>query len=476
VNADLVVVGAGLAGLTAAARASELGLRVMVLEAGMSEDYECNSRYSGGNLHVAHRDPRTAPVELAAGIRAITGGHAREDLVELMATQAAPALAWLEAWGAQLGRRGDGDWQAAVLTPIGEQGAGLSWAGRGADVTLRGIADRLRARSGAIELGHEAISIQWDHDGITGIEANGPRGRVSIATPSVVLADGGFQGDPALLARFVMRDPTRVRLRAAGTARGTGLRFALEAGADLWWPEIFYGCLLHRAALDDDHLWPYPMLDQLAIAGFIVDRAGTRFVDEGRGGPFMANAVARLDDPLSAVIVCDAPAWNRAGRKGLFAPNPNLQRSGAVVHSAMSLADLADKAGLDRLGVVATARTYNAAVGAGKTATLPVPRSVPSGAASDDHFFAPATPVESPPFFAIPVCVGLTFTTGGPTIDASGRVLRGGQPISGLYAAGATSGGLEGGPAAAYVSGLMKALVTGLAAGGHSAARVTAAW
>ena len=474
-NADLVVVGAGLAGLAAAARASELGRSVVVLESGTTEAYECNSRFSGGNLHVAHRDPRSAPAELAASIRAITGGHARDDLVELLAGQAAPALSWLEAWGARLGRRGEGDWQASVLEPIGDQGPGLSWAGNGADVTLRGLAARLRGRGVAIELAHSASSLHWSGDGIAGIEAVGPRGPVSISTPSVVLADGGFQGDASLLARFIMRDPALVRLRGARTARGTGLRLALDAGADLWWPEIFYGCLLHRAAIDDDRLWPYPMLDQLAIAGFLVDRAGRRFADEGRGGPFMANAIARLDDPLSATVVCDAAAWENAARKGLFPPNPGLERCGAVVHRAMSLGALAGEAGLDGAGLLETAHAFNAAVASGTSGTLSVPRGVPSGAASDGLFFAPATPVVSPPFYAVPISVGLTYTMGGPTIDADARVLRSGQAIPGLYAAGATSGGLEGGPAAAYVSGLMKALITGLAAGGHAGSRVAQA-
>jgi fumarate reductase flavoprotein subunit len=46
-----------------------------------------------------------------------------------------------------------------------------------------------------------------------------------------------------------------------------------------------------------------------------------------------------------------------------------------------------------------------------------------------------------------------------------------GTVIAGLYAAGATSGGLEGGPAAGYAGGLMKALTFGLLAAEHAAGR-----
>ncbi|MCE9641393.1 MAG: FAD-dependent oxidoreductase [Betaproteobacteria bacterium] len=45
---DVVIIGGGIAGLTAAGRASQAGLRVAVLERGTDENYACNSRYSGG--------------------------------------------------------------------------------------------------------------------------------------------------------------------------------------------------------------------------------------------------------------------------------------------------------------------------------------------------------------------------------------------------------------------------------------------
>jgi fumarate reductase flavoprotein subunit len=77
----------------------------------------------------------------------------------------------------------------------------------------------------------------------------------------------------------------------------------------------------------------------------------------------------------------------------------------------------------------------------------------------------PAQPLVQPPFYAIPLCAGITYTMGGILIDGQARVLHeDGGAIAGLYAAGATTGGLEGGPLAGYVGGLLKAGVMGMRA------------
>jgi fumarate reductase flavoprotein subunit len=99
---------------------------------------------------------------------------------------------------------------------------------------------------------------------------------------------------------------------------------------------------------------------------------------------------------------------------------------------------------------------YNQAVQEQKTSALQPPRS---------HHKLTPLPVMKAPFYALPLCAGITYTTGGLLIDAHARVLRPNKsPIEGLYAAGSSVGGIEGGPKASYVGGLMKALVLGILA------------
>jgi predicted oxidoreductase len=65
----------------------------------------------------------------------------------------------------------------------------------------------------------------------------------------------------------------------------------------------------------------------------------------------------------------------------------------------------------------------------------------------------------------MPICTAITNTMGGIAVDGGGRVLdRSDQPIPGLFAAGSTIGGLNGGPHAGYVGGLINATVGLLAA------------
>ena len=75
---------------------------------------------------------------------------------------------------------------------------------------------------------------------------------------------------------------------------------------------------------------------------------------------------------------------------------------------------------------------------------------------------APALPIRTAPFHAIEVCAGITYTMGGIAIDDASRVLdTEDRPIPGLFAAGSATGGIEGGPNAAYLGGLTKGVITG---------------
>ena len=147
---DLLVVGGGIAGLTAANRAAQLGLRVIVLERGAEERYRCNSRYSGGIFHVAFRDVKESPATLETVITGATRGHADPALVQALAANCGRAVDWLRAEGARFIRVGQSAWQQWVLAPPPPIQPGLHWEGRGPDQALNALAAKLVGRGGQI--------------------------------------------------------------------------------------------------------------------------------------------------------------------------------------------------------------------------------------------------------------------------------------------------------------------------------------
>jgi len=99
---DLAVGGGGIAGLTAANRAAQLGARVLVLEAGEDEHYACNSRIATGVLNVAHTDPHSDPALLRQAIEVDTEGHAMPALADALAGTVGRVMAWLRVEGARM--------------------------------------------------------------------------------------------------------------------------------------------------------------------------------------------------------------------------------------------------------------------------------------------------------------------------------------------------------------------------------------
>jgi fumarate reductase flavoprotein subunit len=213
----------------------------------------------------------------------------------------------------------------------------------------------------------------------------------------------------------------------------------------------FYGHLHSRDAMSNPLLWPRPQADDLAAAGIVVDRTGRRIADEGLGGIWLSNAIARLADPLGTVAIFDHAAWEGApGRNHAQPPNPLLPNSGGTLHRADTIAELAVMAGLPVQALQESVDAFNAAIDGGTLAQLTPPRLGP----------AKAWPIRTAPFFALPLCSAITNTMGGIVVNGDAAVLdTEGRPIPGLYAAGSTIGGLNGGPHAGYVGGLINAAV-----------------
>ena len=109
----------------------------------------------------------------------------------------------------------------------------------------------------------------------------------------------------------------------------------------------FYGHLHSRDAMSNPLLWPRPQTDDLAAAGIVVDAQGRRVADEGLGGIYLSNAIARLADPLGTTAIFDQAIWDGPpGRGHVQPPNPLLPEVGGTLHRADTIAELAALIGM----------------------------------------------------------------------------------------------------------------------------------
>ena len=464
---DLAAIGGGFAGLTAAVRAAELGLDAVAIERGDGEAYMCNSRVCTGVLHTALANAGDPPDIVYERVMNGTKGTARSDLARTFAENGARTSAWMEAHGATLETVPRRNYGLPSLAPVRRMGAGLDWEGNGPDLFLRGLANRLEAAGGRILRGTEARALVMEDGACRGVEVRDANGGRTIEAGAVVIADGGFQADRELLARHIAGRPDRIRQRNTETGRGDGLRMAEKAGAATVGLDKFYGHVLSRDVMSNPELWPYPQVDVICASGIVVGADAKRFADEGRGGVYIANEIARLDDPLGATAIFDSTVWEQAREADLVPPNPLLVEAGGTLHTAGSIGELALRCGLDTGTLETTVAAFNAAVKDARTDTLTPARTTET--------YAPV-PIETPPFHAIPLAAGITVTMGGVAVDGAARVLKPDDtPIPGLYAAGSTVGGVEGGPNAAYIGGLIKAFLLGLVAAETAAREIEAA-
>lgn len=438
---DVLVCGAGMAGLCAAAAAAQAGASVLVIEKAPTPGG--SMRMSGGTIWTAPSMP--VMEEYVPG-----GSRERQrQLVEGLFDD----LAWLGHFGVALGARIENPWQTGRQVDVDEVTVTLETA--------------IRGWRGRIALETALTALERDSAGVTGAIARRPDGGMfHIAARSVILATGGFQGNGGLVSRHVTPFAHRLLLRANPWSVGDGFRAAVAVGAGIS-PDMasFYG---HTMPGEPAEAPPaeWTSVTQYATQDMIlVNQQGRRFFDESRSlfDELAAPAIARQVDARAFMLFDDRLYRGDAlPDRSLAEVRPNFDRAveaGAPHALATDLRTLADQLagrGVNRDALIAELGDYNTAVAGGQGGKLRVSRT--------RRQFG----LIEPPFRALEVRPGITFTMGGIRVGADGRVQEpNGEPIRRLWAAGADAGGT-------YTGGYMGGLVLGLVQGrqaGRAAAR-----
>jgi len=271
------------------------------------------------------------------------------------------------------------------------------------------------------------------------------------ARHGVILGTGGFEWDPTLVEAY-LRGPMHGPVSPPNNT-GDGLRMAMAHGADLanmgeaWWVPIVQ---LPGDTIDGHQRSRSVRLERTRPRSIIVNRAGKRFLNEAGEYNSMAGPFHHLDPRFGYV---NDPAWIvfdslHLKKYGFLGIEPDGLAPDWYCKSA-DLAELSEKTGIALEGLTRTLEEWNRNVEHEVDPDFGRGSSAYDGYWGDTSAATPALqtlgPIDTAPYYAVPVTVGAMGTKGGPRTDADARVLHvSGDPIPGLYAVGNAMAGVTG--------------------------------
>ena len=466
IDTDVVVVGAGGAGMTAAITAAQAGRNVVVLEsqamvggnsvratgglnatktpaqdenefnesagveatlAAAAADYADNETITALAETVAQQwaDYQANPVGYFDSVElmeldTMIGGHGVNDpaLVETLCSNSADAIAWLAEQGIDMPSVSSfgGASVKRIHRPLDDEGKVVSVG----SYMIPRLESKCKELGVEVMLNTTATKILTDAEGAAvGIEAtdNKTGGTVTVNAKAVILATGGFGANLDMVVEYKPDLAGFMTTNAAG-AQGQGIDMAVAIGA---------------GTVDMDQIQIHPTVEANTAAliteglrgdgAILVNAEGNRFTDEVGTRDVVSAAEIAQTGSYSWLIIDQAMADASSVIQGYI-------NNGYTV-TGETYEELAGAMGVDPAAFTATMEKWNAAVAAGV----------------DEEFGRTsfANPLDTAPYYAIKVTAGIHHTMGGLTINPQTQVLAGdGSVIAGLYAAGEVTGGVHG--------------------------------
>jgi tricarballylate dehydrogenase len=475
IDCDVVVVGCGVAGLSAALTALEAGASVAVLERAPKEDRGGNTRWTEAILRVTPEgDPtpdfadlysessghHVQPEFLKATMQEygtwpslVRAGHFTDhEVLGAFVNGVREGLDWLERNGVR---------KTDTFFPTLPVISGLTGIYGGGLAIVETLCAAIEARKGAILYETTAVALARDAEGeIAGLQAVDRNGRsLRIAASSVVLASGGFQGNREMTARYLGPGSGFYRPVARGGYynKGEGIQMALDAGAA---PAGDYNGS-HHNPIDPRSDLPEALIAAFPL-GIMVNQQGQRFFDEASSDPnyFLeepCKAIAKQPGGIAYFVydakIHEVPNWR------------TLIRSTHPAIEAPTLAELAARLQLPAAQLQQTVEEFNRGCTDGPLDIHSFDGRATTGLTPPKSNYART--ISTGPFGCYPVIPGIVFTFGGLKVTKNAQVVsRSGAPIRGLYAAGETVGIINGNYVPA--TSVLRGLVFGRLAGAHA--------
>lgn len=415
---DIVIIGAGGAGLAAGIEAKQNGASVIILEKmGVAGG---NTTSATGGLNAADTS-----IQKKLGIKdtkeqffadTMKGGYNKNDekLVRQMTEMAPATVEWLMSFGVDLSDVGKmaGSTNSRTHRPKGGAAVGAHMIPVMENYALECGVD-LRKNS-------KVTDIIKENGKAAGVKVSAENGKYTIKAKAVIIATGGFGASPEMVVKY------KPELKGFGTTNHKG-----ATGDAFAWIEKFDGQLTQ--------------MDEIQTHPTVVPGNGLMITEAVRGnGAIMINREGkRFGSEMATRDVMSKDILNQTGKTAYLVFDMSVRKSlkaieGYVKKGLLTEGEtpeaLAEKLGINPADFAATIAKYNEYQAAGEDPDFgrkasEMPRALSEG-----------------PFYAVEVGPAIHHTMGGIKINTKAQVLNSkNEPVPGLYAAGEVTGGVHGG-------------------------------
>ena len=417
IDTEIVIVGAGGAGMAAAIMANQAGKDFVILEKMPYVGGNTTKATGGMNAAETHYQKEQGiedSVELFAA-DTMKGGHDLNDpeLVRTLAEQSAGAIDWLDSIGADLPKISFSGGASTNRIHAPADGSAVG------NYLVDKFSAKLKELGVEVMLNTKATELIMEDGKIAGVKAEGPDAYYTINAKAVILATGGFGANEDMYTQYRPDLKGTVTTNAPG-ATGDGIVMAQAVGADL---------------VDIEQIQLHPTVEQTtsmliteSVRGdgaILVNQSGHRFTNELLTRDAVSAAELAQEGQYAYII------FDQHLRDNLKAIEKYV-KNGLTVQ-ADTLEELARKLNIYPYFLTMTMNAWNEAV-----------------ATQNDAAYGRTTGMNdnltTPPYYAIQIAPGIHHTMGGVKIDTSAEVIdTNGNPIPGLFAAGEVTGGVHGG-------------------------------
>ena len=422
-DVDVVIVGAGGAGMSAAITAAEEGKKVLLIEKAPMVGGN-TSRATGGMNAAETKYQKEAGIEDSVDLfveDTMTGGHNlnNEELVRTLAENSASAIDWLDSIGAHLNDVGKAGGASVSRShrPLDENGKILSVGSYLVPIMEKACADK----GVEIMLETEATEIIMKDGQAVGVKAESKTANLTVNAKSVIITTGGFGGNLDMVVEYKPELKGYVTTNAP-TITGDGIKMLEAAGAD------------------------FVDMDQIQIHPTVVQSNGALITESlrGDGAILINNEGKRFTNEILTRDVVSANVIAQPGSTAWLIVDDAMYQDSTVIQGyvnkgymtkADTIEDLAKVMNVDAAVLQETMDAWAADIAAQTDAEF-----------GRDDLAEVKYHLDTAPYYAVMIAPGIHHTMGGVKIDTSAEVLdKDGNVIPGLFAAGEVTGGVHGG-------------------------------